>query len=236
MYYICEGTERRSDPMPEVIIDGHDCLVVDEWVAGDNSFVLGVNKKDSSFYHAAVNGKDCFEYDCEPARKEVESDFDDLEARRRFDEYDTEFGADGRRVFPHLNDDIADDTVASSTDKMIACVAEKIHDFLWEYDPAFGYAESMPGQENKEQCIDTISKDLMQNKANLYVEHIMSLVNEKCNFSQDANELLSDIKSCEKSLKAEFKKKPLDEKITSAHDRVVVGKSSSDKSEKETER
>ena len=41
-------------------------------------------------------------------------------------------------------------------------LAGKIVNFLENYDPAFGYAEGMAGQENKEQWIDTITERLLQ--------------------------------------------------------------------------
>lgn len=215
----------------EMKIDGCDCLVFDEWTSGDNAFVLAVNKNDNSFYHASVNGKDFFEYDHEPSRKEVESSYDDLEAQRQFDEYEAEWGADGRRAFPNLNDDIAADSGASSTNKAIVSVAEKIHDFLYEHDRAFGYAEGMTGQENKEQWVDTISKDLLAGQANNYMNQITTLASEQSVSSAEVQDIVSQIELCNAHIKGQGKRVPLADKIIAAERRVVDEKSSSSKEE-----
>ncbi len=86
-----------------VNIGGHCCIRVDEWLDNKNTFVLGMNYNDRSFFHASVNGRDFFEYDEGPTREKVESDFADREAERQTDRNEAELGADGRAVFPNLN-------------------------------------------------------------------------------------------------------------------------------------
>lgn len=231
-----ESVIRGYEPIEDIAINGNNCLVVDRWESDGNSYVLGVNKNDNSFYHVSVNGKNFFEYDYEPARKEVESDFDNLEAERKFNEYEAEFGADGRRAFPHLNDDIAVIKDISSAE-LLHQTAEKIHDFLSEHDIAFGYAKGLPGQENKEQWIDTISQALVQGKANSYVNHIMSLSNERLDHSNEKQNLISQIESCESCIKADPPKISLDDKIKHFKAQVVENdKSDFAKNEREAER
>ncbi|MBQ8248080.1 MAG: DUF4313 domain-containing protein [Lachnospiraceae bacterium] len=231
-----EKLAEQSVSSKDVFKGFYDCLLVDEWVSGDNTFVVGMNKNDVSCYCAAVNGKDFFEYDSYPGRKEVESDFDNLEAERKFNEYEAEFGADGRRVFPHLNDDIADKDI-SSLAELLHQTAEKIHDFLSEHDIAFGYAKGLPGQENKEQWIDTISQALVQGKANSYINHIMSLSNERLDHSNEKQDLISQIESCERCIKADSPKMSLDDKIKHFKAQVVENdKSDFAKNEREAER
>lgn len=103
-----------------VNIDGHCCVKVDTWKSGDDTFILGRNFHDHSFYHASVNGRNFFEYFEGPTRETVESDYADRKADLRLDQYETEFGADGRRAFPNLNDEVDDDREFSENWELVA--------------------------------------------------------------------------------------------------------------------
>lgn len=101
--------EKAAEGKEEQIrIGEHPCRLVDEWSDGTNTYVLGNSIEDSNFYYAVVNGDSLnvyAEYDEKPSREKVEGDFADLEAARTIDQYEAEFGADGSRAFPNLNED-----------------------------------------------------------------------------------------------------------------------------------
>lgn len=88
-------------------IGGHCCIQVDTWRTDGNTFVLGMNFTDRSFFHASVNGQEFFEYDEGPTRETVESDYADRLAERQIDRHEAEFGADGNRAFPNMDSDFA---------------------------------------------------------------------------------------------------------------------------------
>lgn len=117
--------------MEKVTIDGHECNVVDRWLDGQTEYVLGNDVADDSFYYAIVNGdiSNVFEYDEQPSRERVEDDFLNLESQRNIDRHEAEFGADGERVFPHLND------VRYSENEAIVRLAERIDNIAYQIDP-----------------------------------------------------------------------------------------------------
>lgn len=89
------------------------CLYVDEWVedCGKTIYAVGNVIDANDFYMAEVadTTKDpvsyeYLEFDHKPTREEVEGAYIDLISERALDEYEAEYGADGRRTFPHLND------------------------------------------------------------------------------------------------------------------------------------
>lgn len=88
-------------------IGNNACAKVDEWSDGENTYLLGNSIEDNDFYYAIVNGNgaNIIEYDEAPTREKVEGDYADLEAARDIDRHEAEFGADGSRAFPNLNDD-----------------------------------------------------------------------------------------------------------------------------------
>lgn len=103
---IAENQERMQES-PFISIGNNVCAKIDEWIEGNNRYVLGNSVEDNTFYYAMVNNNPAymFEYDEKPSRKTVEGDFVDREAERAIDEHEAEFGADGRRAFPNLNED-----------------------------------------------------------------------------------------------------------------------------------
>ena len=94
---------------PIINIGNYECVKVDEWTEGNNRYLLGNSVEDNDFYYAMVNDSpiSTFEYDEKPTREQVEDDFLNWEAQRAIDEHEAEFGADGRRAFPNLNEDEA---------------------------------------------------------------------------------------------------------------------------------
>ena len=156
----------RFGKLIEIGIDGNYCIQVDEWIADNNTYVLGLNLADRSFFHALVNGQDHFEYDEGPTRERIESDYASVVAQREFDRYEAEFGADGRRAFPNLNDDIEDKTQAQErTFTITNFLGEKIElalsvglytveDFMGESLPGLAIVMDQVNTENgeKEPC------------------------------------------------------------------------------------
>ncbi len=71
-------------------IDGQECIKVDEWQNGKDTFVMGNSVTDSDFFYVSVNGKTDFEYDHEPERTEVEEDYLNHISERDIDRHEAE--------------------------------------------------------------------------------------------------------------------------------------------------
>ena len=99
----------RENFFEEVVIDGNRCNQIDTWESDNHTYVIGNSIDDTDFYFASVSGIEgdliqgsaTFEYDRQPSRERVESDYIDLMAERDIDAHEAEFGADGSRNFPH---------------------------------------------------------------------------------------------------------------------------------------
>lgn len=96
----------------EMEIDGYTCRVVDTWQNGTEDYVLGQDMEEGDFFYAQVMERDeewkgvfSYEYDKQPTRQEVEEDHLNRISALEIDRQEAEFGADGRRVFPHLHDE-----------------------------------------------------------------------------------------------------------------------------------
>lgn len=112
--YNMVGQEREEDRerenfFEEVVIDGNRCNQIDTWESDNHTYVIGNSIDDTDFYYASVSGIEgdliqgsaTFEYDRQPSREKVESDYIDLMAERDINAHEAEFGADGSRNFPH---------------------------------------------------------------------------------------------------------------------------------------
>ncbi len=91
-------------------INNVECRIYDIFTDdNEDQYVFGAVDEDINWFMVDVNpGKAnhaSFEYDHLPSRIDVASDYLDLESQRALDRYDEEYGADGWRVFPHLNDE-----------------------------------------------------------------------------------------------------------------------------------
>lgn len=71
--------------------------------------------------------------------------------------------------------------------------AKKIHDFLAEYDPAFGYATGVPGQENEEQVVQTIAQSIIRTGVQPLVMMISELVLSVPEASNEGDDLLAEL-------------------------------------------
>lgn len=99
----------RENFFEEVVIDGNRCNQIDTWESDNHTYVIGNSIDDTDFYYASVSGIEgdliqgsaTFEYDRQPSREKVESDYIDLMAERDINAHEAEFGADGSRNFPH---------------------------------------------------------------------------------------------------------------------------------------
>jgi hypothetical protein len=70
-------------------------------------------------------------------------------------------------------------------------LAKAIHDFLSDYDPGFGYAEGLIGQQNETEWCGTIAHDLTTPEGyQMWVEHISELVVEFPEAEADGDEIL----------------------------------------------
>lgn len=104
-----EEDRERENFFEEVVIDGNRCNQIDTWESDNHTYVIGNSIDDTDFYYASVSGIEgdliqgsaTFEYDRQPSREKVESDYIDLMAERAINAYEAEFGADGSRNFPH---------------------------------------------------------------------------------------------------------------------------------------
>lgn len=96
----------------EMEIDGYTCRVVDAWQNGTEDYVLGQDMEEGEFFYAQVTERDepwkgvyNYEYDKQPTRQEVEEDHLNRMSELEIDRQEAEYGADGRRAFPHLHDE-----------------------------------------------------------------------------------------------------------------------------------
>lgn len=104
-----EEDKERENFFEEVVIDGNRCNQIDTWESDNHTYVIGNSIDDTDFYYASVSGIEgdliqgsaTFEYDRQPSREKVESDYIDLMAERDINAHEAEFGADGNRNFPH---------------------------------------------------------------------------------------------------------------------------------------
>lgn len=104
-----EEDRERENFFEEVVIDGNRCNQIDTWESDNHTYVIGNSIDDTDFYYASVSGIEgdliqgsaTFEYDRQPSREKVESDYIDLMAERDINAHEAEFGADGNRNFPH---------------------------------------------------------------------------------------------------------------------------------------
>lgn len=104
-----EEDRERENFFEEVVIDGNRCNQIDTWESDNHTYVIGNSIDDTDFYYASVSGIEgdliqgsaTFEYDRQPSREKVESDYIDLMAERDTNAHEAEFGADGSRNFPH---------------------------------------------------------------------------------------------------------------------------------------
>lgn len=98
---VCLNEELQEDLCE---IGGRRCIRTDSWKDGEDSFVLGNAVDAGDFWYAAVNGSawNVFEYDFRPSREQVVDDYLNAEAMRALDEYEAEFGADGRKAQEQL--------------------------------------------------------------------------------------------------------------------------------------
>lgn len=107
-----------------IMIDGTECYKIDEWQNGTVSYVLGQDTNfDMEWYMVKANetlegfeGTYTQEYDRCPSRETVESSHADLLAAVAIDRYEEEYGADGRRAFPRLNEDPPEENKIKSSD------------------------------------------------------------------------------------------------------------------------
>ncbi|WP_420323215.1 YodL domain-containing protein [Lacrimispora amygdalina] len=86
-----------------IFIDGHVCKIIDEWTWNQDNYIMGQSEEDPTFFYVTVGGE-TFEYDSRPIRVDVENDYINILSMRDIDRHEEEYGADGRRAFPHLND------------------------------------------------------------------------------------------------------------------------------------
>ena len=73
-----------------ITIDGQNCIQVDEWKSGEDTYQLGNSTEDSEFYYAEINGNTHIEYDHKPDRAEIEEDYLNIMAERDIDHHEAE--------------------------------------------------------------------------------------------------------------------------------------------------
>lgn len=79
-------------------------------------------------------------------------------------------------------------------------LAEKIVNFMENYDPAFGYAEGVTGQENKEQWIDTTTGSLLQESGDNYISYLRELSEQTPEAKEEAEAIILEIMNYEGKL------------------------------------
>jgi len=69
-------------------------------------------------------------------------------------------------------------------DEQLEALATDIEDYLERYDPIFGYAEGLDGQENRDQWIDTIKEDIIGNRTD-WIDWIKSHYSRSAELGQE---------------------------------------------------
>lgn len=92
-------------------INGYDCRIIDDWKTETENYVLGQDTQDNTFFYAQVTdnreqwkGIYTYEYDVKPSRSDVEERHLNNISMIDIDRYEAEYGTDGSRSFPGLNE------------------------------------------------------------------------------------------------------------------------------------
>lgn len=92
-----------------MLVNNQTCSEFTGWNDGTDRYYMGRLIEDPDFYIVEVNfgkeGHTWFEYDHKPKKEEVQSAYANYLAEASIDAHEAEYGADGRRAFPHLNDE-----------------------------------------------------------------------------------------------------------------------------------
>lgn len=72
-------------------------------------------------------------------------------------------------------------------------LAQRIHDFLLNYDPAFGYAENVIGQQNEQEWVHTIYTGLSEGETTWFLTTVSELVVSVPESEADGDDILGDI-------------------------------------------
>ncbi|SEU22416.1 Adenine-specific DNA methylase, N12 class [Lacrimispora sphenoides] len=123
---------RQGDP--QIFIDGHVCNIIDEWTWNQDDYIMGQCVDDPTFFYVTVGGQ-TFEFDSRPNRFDVEDHYIHFLSMRDIDRHEAEYGADGRRAFPHLND-APHDIVFEQVENLESMLDEKEKGI--KYDLVFG--------------------------------------------------------------------------------------------------
>lgn len=102
----------ESQEERQTVIRGYECTITDSWVENGTTFTVGQSYTEPDFYYAQVvvhrdefKGTYEYEFDHEPFRTEVDRVHTDHIAEIAIDQGEAEYGADGRRAFPNLNEE-----------------------------------------------------------------------------------------------------------------------------------
>lgn len=163
------------------IINGYACNVIAEWARDQDAYILGQSLEDPTFFYASVNGK-TFEYDSRPLRVDVEDDYIDFLSMQETDRHETEYGADGHRAFPHLNDatqyDLADKGI--EYDLVFGSVGNGIT--VWnQNEPIYTRPEDEVHMISDYRTLAYISPD--GGKVTWYADNLPDVVNSSIEFA-----------------------------------------------------
>ncbi len=121
-------------------VDGHSCRKIDEWQTDMANYVLGQDVKDNDFYYVEVfdvtdglKGTYTYEFDRMPTKQEVEDNHLNRISEIALDQYESEYGADGSRVFPDLNAPGPIDTRKEDFDKLHNIIHSALEAFQNKY-------------------------------------------------------------------------------------------------------
>ena len=101
-----------------ITIDGQNCIHVDQWKSGEDTYLLGNSTEDSEFYYAEVNGDIHIEYDHKPDRTEIEEDYLNIMVERDIDRHEAEVFARFEGSDDSLEQPLVAEVVQNTSDRM----------------------------------------------------------------------------------------------------------------------
>ena len=204
---VFDGELSFEEPQEErqTVIRGYECTITDSWVENGTTFTIGQSNTEPDFYYAQVvvlrdefKGTYEYEFDHEPFRTEVDSVHTDHIAEIAIDQGEAEYGADGRRVFPNLNEE--------PQELFVEDLASAIAEFAFDED-FYHYADVNGIEpEGREEQFEQILSDLQTGNTGDYQKYL-----EEVLFDDPENQRAKELIALLQELKTEPEKVTVEE-------------------------
>ena len=195
----------ESQEERQTVIRGYECTITDSWVENGTTFTVGQSYTEPDFYYAQVvvhrdefKGTYEYEFDHEPFRTEVDRVHTDHIAEIAIDQGEAEYGADGRRAFPNLNEE--------PQELFVEDLARAIDEFAFDED-FYHYADVHGIEpEGREEQFEQILSDLQAGNIGDYQKYLEEIL-----FDDPENQRAKELISLLQELKTEPEKVTVEE-------------------------